>query len=107
MVSEEINFNWLQDKNEWLKQERGISFEEISLHIERGDVLDIVDNPNYPDQKIYILCIRDYAWMIPFTQSYTEVFLITAYPSRKATRIYLSDRPRMTRSSCEQVYDPG
>ena len=107
MVSEPKEFNWSNSKNEWLKQERGISFEEITFHIARRDILDIVDNPNYPDQKMYILCIREYAWIVPFIQSYSEILLITAYPNRKATRIYLTNKQGTTRCNREQAYDTG
>jgi len=34
------------EKNEKLKAERNISFEEMVFHIERGQVLDILEHPN-------------------------------------------------------------
>jgi uncharacterized protein with GYD domain len=40
-------FSWNPEKNEWLKKERGISFEEIAFHIGRGDVVDLVEHPNH------------------------------------------------------------
>jgi hypothetical protein len=39
-------FAWDDAKNEKLKGERGIGFEDIVFHIERGDVLDILEHPN-------------------------------------------------------------
>jgi hypothetical protein len=33
-------------KNAKLRTERGIGFEEIVFHIERGDLLDILEHPN-------------------------------------------------------------
>ncbi len=48
--------NWNEDKNEWLKKERNISFEDILLAIKRHKILDIVDHTNadkYPNQKIF------------------------------------------------------
>lgn len=39
-------FTWDAEKNEKLRMERGISFEEIVFHVERGDVLDILEHPN-------------------------------------------------------------
>ena len=39
-------FNWNTEKNEQLRAERGISFEEILFHVENGDILDILEHPN-------------------------------------------------------------
>ena len=83
---------WSYEKNEKLIRERGVSFEEVVFHIERGDVLDVVDNPNYPNQSIYIIRIGDYAYKVPFVNSECGIFLKTVYPDRKATREYLYDK---------------
>ncbi len=34
-----------QKKNEWLKKERGISFEQVIFHLSQGDVWKIADHP--------------------------------------------------------------
>lgn len=78
--------NWSHEKNELLKAERGISFEEIALLLESGHILGIEENPVRPDQKIYILEIDNYAYIVPFVESQDEIFLKTAFPSRKYTR---------------------
>ena len=73
-------------------RERGVSFEETVFHIERGDLLDILEHPNqerYPGQKIFVVNINGYAFLVPFVESETEVFLKTVIPSRKATDTYL------------------
>ena len=93
-MNEPRRFNWSERKNEWLKRERSISFEEVAFHINRGSVLDILPNPRYPDQYMYVVRIRDYVWIVPFIQDNSNVFLKTAYPSRKANRIYLTDGRR-------------
>lgn len=85
-------FAWSPEKNETLKRERGISFEEIVFHIERGDVLDLVEHPNqerYPGQRIFVVDVDAYAYLVPFVESDSEVFLKTIISSRKATRGYL------------------
>ena len=85
-------FSWSPEKNEQLMRERGISFEEIVFHIERGDVLDILEHPNrqrYPGQRVFIVDVEGYAYLVPFVESDAEVFLKTIIPSRKATRDYL------------------
>ena len=72
--------------------ERGESFEATVSHIERGDLLDILEHPNqdrYPSQKIFVVNIDCYAFLVPFVENETEVFLKTIIPSRKATDTYL------------------
>ena len=80
--------NWSKEKNEILKTERGISFEEIAFLIESGQILGIEENPGRSNQKIYILEIDNYAFIIPFVEKDNEIFLKTAFPSRKYTRRY-------------------
>jgi uncharacterized DUF497 family protein len=85
-------FAWSPDKNRLLREERGIGFEEVVFHIERGDVLDVMEHRNpqrYPGQRIFILDVEGYAYLVPFVESEEEVFLKTIIPSRKATRDYL------------------
>lgn len=85
-------FIWDNEKNLLLKAERNISFEEIVFHIEKGHILDIVEHPNqekYKGQKIFVINIENYAYLVPFVESEQEIFLKTIIPSRKATKKYL------------------
>ena len=85
-------FDWDEDKNEYLKQSRNISFEEIILSIGNEKLLDVLEHPNkekYPDQKIFIVEVRDYAYIVPFVEDEKKYFLKTIYPSREATKEYL------------------
>jgi len=85
-------FDWDNQKNQKLKQERGISFEEILIAIDEGNILDIVEHPNkvkYPNQRIFIVNIDNYAYLAPFAEDEGKVFLKTIIPSRKATQKYL------------------
>jgi uncharacterized DUF497 family protein len=84
-------FQWDNDKNERLKQERGVCFEQVVIIMERGDVLDIVEHPNqlrYPGQIIAVVSIENYAYLVPYVQQSDEIFLKTIIPSRKATSKY-------------------
>jgi uncharacterized DUF497 family protein len=88
-------FSWSAEKNESLKRERRVSFEEVVFHIERGDLLDILEHPNqerYPGQRIIVVNINEYAYLVPVVESGTEVFLKTVIPSRRATETYLRRR---------------
>ena len=80
--------NWNSDKNDILKHERGISFEEIAYLIESGQIVGIEENPSRPNQKMYILEIEGYAVIVPYVENDTEIFLKTAFPSRKYTKRY-------------------
>lgn len=85
-------FNWDDAKNEKLKKERNISFEEIIFYIEKGHVLDIIENPSnkkYLDQLMYVVQVNDYAYLVPFVENENKIFLKTIIPSRKATKMYL------------------
>lgn len=87
-------FSWNAEKNQQLKTERNISFEEIVFYIEKGQLLDVVEHPNqqkYLGQRIFVVKIRDYAYLVPFIESEKEVFLKTIIPSRKATKKYLNN----------------
>jgi len=85
-------FRWNPEKNERLKVERGISFEEIVLAIESGGLRDLLVHPNqrqYPGQLILVVADGDYAYLVPSVEENTHYFLKTIIPSRKATREYL------------------
>ena len=87
-------YQWNKEKNDRLKEARGISFERIVMHIDQGDVLDLYNHPNvekYSNQQILVVEIEGYAWLIPFVELDAGRFLKTAMPSRKATRLYLGD----------------
>lgn len=88
-------FEWDTVKNETLKQERDISFEEVQAAIEKGDMLDLVNHPNkkqYSHQKIFVVNVGGYAYLVPFVEDEKKVFLKTIIPSRKATKKYLIER---------------
>ncbi len=85
---------WDPDKNDELKFERGISFEEVLYHIEQGSVIDIAEHPNqekYPGQQIYVIRMRDYVYLVPFVETDDELFLKTIIPSRTAVKEHRHD----------------
>ena len=88
-------FRWDPDKNELLIQERGISFEQITAAIENGDLLQIVQYPNtakYPQQRIMIVGLDGYAFLVLFVDETDYFFLKTIIPSRKATRDFIKTK---------------
>lgn len=80
---------WDPAKNELLKTQRGISFEEVVFHIQAGDILETYDHPNqerYPGQRVHVIGIEEYVYLVPYVESEEHVFLKTIIPSRKATK---------------------
>jgi hypothetical protein len=90
-------YDWSDAKNEWLKRERGIAFEDIVFHVARGGLLDTIAHPNqrqYPGQRIFIVNVEGYACLVPFVEDDNVIFLKTVIPSRKMTREYLGGEPK-------------
>jgi len=90
-------FRWDPEKNERLKGERDISFEEIVLAVEEGGLKDVLVHPNqrrYTGQQVLVVSYRDYVFLVPSVEEDAYYFLKTIIPSRKATRDYLNaDEP--------------
>jgi len=88
-------FSWDNEKNELLKNGRGVCFEQIVLLMEKGEVLDTLEHPNqkrYPGQKMAVVIIDAYAYLVPYVEKNEEIFLKTIIPSRKATNKYLREK---------------
>ncbi len=88
----EVLYTWDEDKNAKLVRERGVSFEEVVLSIQDGQVLEVMDHPNkekYAHQRVFVVKIRDYVYPVPFVDKGNEIILKTIIPSRKWTRKYL------------------
>lgn len=86
---------WNEEKNQKLKAERGVSFEDVLVALEGGELLDTVEHPNkdrYGEQKIFIVSIDGYAYLVPFVEGEEKIFLKTIIPSRKATKQYIINR---------------
>ncbi|HLA28333.1 MAG TPA: hypothetical protein VJZ49_10610 [Syntrophales bacterium] len=89
------SINWNTEKSVFLKTSRGICFEDVVFYIERGDILDDYLHPNqqaYPGQRIMVIGIINYAYLVPYVENEEELFLKTIIPSRKATQRYLGDK---------------
>ena len=81
------------EKNELLKKDRDVSFEDVILAIENGYLLDDIEHPNkerYPHQDIFIIfiMIKNYVYLVPYEENEKEIFLRTIIPSRKMNKKY-------------------
>lgn len=85
-------FDWDEGKNKILVKTRSVSFEDVLIAIEDECLLDVLEHKNatkYPNQKIFVVEIRNYAYLVPFIEDEEKVFLKTIIPSRKATKQYI------------------
>ncbi len=60
-------------------------------------LLDTIEHPNkkkYQNQRIFIVEINDYAYLVPFVEDERIIFLKTIIPSRKMTKKYLGGKSR-------------
>lgn len=90
------------EKNEILARERGITFEEVVQRIEAGAQIIETEHPNkarYPNQRILIVDVGGYAYLVPCVIDGDVYFLKTIIPSRKATKKYLGGENGKKRKS--------
>lgn len=84
---------WSHEKNALLRKTRGVSFEEVAHHIQNDEILDVRKHPNqerYPHQRIFVIDLGDYVYLVPFVEDEEKIFLKTIIPSRKAQKEYKS-----------------
>ncbi|MBM4167510.1 MAG: BrnT family toxin [Ignavibacteria bacterium] len=84
-----MNFIWDESKNKKLKEERGISFEEVASLILQNKYVEVVKHPKLTHQKIFLVPVHNYIHAIPFLiDEEKNVVLKTIYPSRKFNKLY-------------------
>lgn len=86
--------NWSKEKNTWLKENRGVSFEDILYYIDNDFLIDDIEHANqekYPGQRVMVLDIKGYIHLIPYIETENQIFLKTIIPSRKAMKKYLGE----------------
>ena len=86
--------NWNATKNQQLMSERGISFEDVVFYLQQDALLDDIEHPDsdkYPNQRVFVINIDDYIYLVPYVENRKEIFLKTIIPSRKATKAYLGE----------------
>ena len=71
-----------------------MSFEDVVFYLQQGALIDDIEHPNsskYPNQRIFVLNIDDYVYLVPYVEDRNEIYLKTVIPSRKATKQYLGE----------------
>lgn len=88
----EDRFQWSEEKNRQLLEQRGVSFTDVVSSVTQRGEIDLYDHPNqgrYPGQKVFVVEIRDYLYVVPYVkQEDGSLFLKTVIPSRRAMRTY-------------------
>ncbi len=82
---------WNNEKNEWLKANRKVSFEAVLLAVSNDGFIDDIQHPNeilYPNQRLLIVRIKEYVYAVPYVENEEEKFLKTIIPSRKLQKKY-------------------
>ncbi len=86
-------FDWNSEKEQKLQAEKsrnGVTFADCVVAIADGRILDVRPHPTNSHQRLAILNIENYAYVVPFViQDDGTWFLKTLFPSRKETARYL------------------
>jgi len=81
-----MQINWNEEKNDFLKQQRGVCFEDVEFAMMNNNILDIVPHHNkvkYPNQELMIVSLNNYTYYVPFIMNNEQIFLKNIIPSRK------------------------
>ena len=80
---------WDDGKNRRLKSTRKVSFDDVVPIIMEKRYLAVLENPSRPDQMIFLVCYKDYTYVVPFEiDAESNLVLKTVFPSRKFHRLY-------------------
>ena len=94
-----VQYDWDSKKNDFLKANRGISFEAVIVHLRREDIWKVTDHPDqarHPGQSILFVIVDDYIYMAPLEIRGDTLWIVTIIPSRKATRQYREEKQNET-----------
>jgi hypothetical protein len=87
--------DWSELKNAQLRTERGVGFEDVLGAISEGRLLDDLPHLNsaqYEHQRLLVVAIDGYAFVVPYVEDEEKRFFKTIYPSRRFTAKYLPKR---------------
>ena len=62
-----------------------------SVNAKSDGLLDDISHPNdekYAHQRVFVVAIDDYVYLVPYVETEDEIFLKTVIPGRKATKQY-------------------
>jgi hypothetical protein len=86
---EQDGFRWSAAKDALLRDLRGIGFADVVAAIASGGLVEVRRHPNqtrYAIQRLFLVELRGYVYVVPAVPEPGGYFLKTIIPSRKATR---------------------
>ena len=87
-----MEHRWSDEKDAWLREHRGVSFEDVVVAIATGHLLATRRHRSesaFAHQEIYYVEIDGYVFMVPFVRDSAWIFLKTVIPTRKGTKEFL------------------
>jgi uncharacterized DUF497 family protein len=92
-----MGITWDPVKERKLREERGIEIRDVAQLILENKYLDILQNPNRPEQLIFIVPYHGYMHVVPFVVDKNETIVLkTVFPSRRFQQIYGENRESKT-----------
>ncbi len=87
-----LEFN--EEKNEILKETRGVSFNDVVDAYVNNRVLDDLVSKNHPNQRILVVRLKKYIYAVPYIVDTKRkvLFLKTIYPSRILVKKYKKEK---------------
>ena len=85
-----LEFN--DHKNNALCKERGVCFDDVIEAVLNGKLLGVLEHPNksrYKHQRLLLVWIKNYVYVVPYVEDREKIFLKTIFPSRKFTKLYV------------------
>jgi hypothetical protein len=90
MKIREIRWNTEKDRLLGLEEGRGeIGLAECAVAIEEGHILDDLPNPTRGNQRMFVIELNGYAYVVPHVVDQDWIFLKTMFPSGKHSMKYL------------------
>ena len=90
-----IQITWNIEKAKVLQSNKDrnyVTFEDCVIAIEEGRILDDLPHPTRKNQRIFVLEIYDYAYVVPYIEETDGIFLKTVFQSRKHNKKYLGNK---------------
>ena len=85
-----MKFVYDEEKNKKLFAQRGITFEDLIEAIANDKILLDIAHPNkesYPNQRLMIVELNNYTYVVPYLQNEDEIVLKTIYPDRRYKKL--------------------
>ena len=88
-----VKIRYNKEKDKLIKNKRNIFFKDIINAIEKNKIISVISNKKkFKRQKMFLIKLKDYIWVVPFVIEEDGIFLKTIFRSRKYTKKYLGGK---------------